>query len=321
MTKKITVIKGDGIGPEIINEAVKILDKIAQKHSHVFEYNYALMGGAAIDELGDPCPLETVDVCIDSDAVLLGEVGGTKWDFSPEHMRPKTGLLTLKEALGISISVRPVKLFPVLQDACPLKKNPHINMVIVDNLFGKNQYDTARTAFELARKRAKKVTSINACETAAKVRMEDYPDIELTEMPAEKIAAQLIYDPAQFDVVLCERLFGDIIAAQSGMLTGSVGMLSQASVNGFAFGLYEPVHVSEPDIAGRDIANPLAAILSAAMMLRVSFGLEKEADEIESAVTRVLKRGYRTVDITHKNESGVEIIGCSRMGTLIENQI
>jgi len=360
MTKKITVIKGDGIGPEITGEAIKALDKITKKYSHEFEYRYALLGGAAIDETGLPLPPETVETCTESDAVLLGAVGGPKWDYGPGHTRPEAGLLGIRKALGLFANIRPVKLFKPLAPACPLKDSEQkIDMIIVRELTGgayfgerrtftdeegrKTAYDTmkyndfeirriARVAFELAKKRGGNVISVDKAnvldssrlwrEMVCEVRGEEYPDIALSDMLVDNAAMQLIRNPAQFDVIVTENLFGDILSDQASMLTGSLGMLPSASVGSGAFGLYEPIHGSAPDIAGRDVANPLATILSAAMMLRLSFNMTKEADDIEAAVNRVLEKGYRTADIMCRDEAEkCEIVGCRSMGDLVAYEI
>jgi len=360
MNKTITIIKGDGIGPEITDEAIKVLDKVAKKYGHSFEYRYALMGGAAIDELGVPLPPETVDVCLESDAVLLGAVGGPKWDFGPGHMRPEAGLLAIRKSLGLFANIRPVKLFKPLASACPLKDTAQkIDMVIVRELTGgayfgerrtftdeegyKTAYDTmkyndyeirriARVAFELAKKRGGGVISVDKAnvldssrlwrEIVCAVRGEDYLDVELSDMLVDNAAMQLIRNPAQFDVIVTENLFGDILSDQASMLTGSLGMLPSASVGSSAFGLYEPIHGSAPDIAGRDVANPLATILSAAMLLRLSFDMAEEADNVEAAVNRVLERGYRTADIMCKDEAEkCEIVGCRAMGDLVAYEV
>jgi 3-isopropylmalate dehydrogenase len=359
--KTVTIIKGDGIGPEIVAEAVKVLDKIADKFGHTFEYKYALLGGIAIDEVGMPLPPETVAACKASDAVLLGAVGGPKWDFGPGHMRPEAGLLGIRKELGLFANLRPVKLFPALADACPLKDAGKIDLIIVRELIGgayfgerktytdesgyKTAYDSmkysdfeiervARVAFDLAVKRKGSVISVDKAnvldssrlwrEVVAKVRMEDYPNVPLSDMLVDNAAMQLIRDPSQFDVVVTENLFGDILSDEASMLTGSLGMLPSASMATGGFGLYEPCHGSAPDIAGRDIANPLATILSAAMMLRLSFDMGEEADAVEDAVNRVLERGSRTADIVSKSEADsgeIEVVGCSKMGDLIASAI
>jgi 3-isopropylmalate dehydrogenase len=359
--KQIAVIKGDGIGPEIVAETLKVLDKIADKFAHTFEYTHALLGGIAIDEVGMPLPPETVAACKTADAVLLGAVGGPKWDFGPGHMRPEAGLLGIRKELGLFANLRPVKLFAPLADACPLKNAGNIDLIIVRELIGgayfgerktyvdesgyKTAYDSmkysdfeiervARVAFDIAVKRNGQVTSVDKAnvldssrlwrEVVAKVRMEDYPNVPLSDMLVDNAAMQLIRDPAQFDVVVTENLFGDILSDEASMLTGSLGMLPSASMSAGGFGLYEPCHGSAPDIAGRDIANPLATILSAAMMLRLSLDMSEEADAIESAVNVVLGQGYRTADIMSKSEADsgkCELVGCAKMGDLITDAI
>ncbi|MDR0223219.1 MAG: 3-isopropylmalate dehydrogenase [Oscillospiraceae bacterium] len=360
MNKAITVIKGDGIGPEITAQAVRALEKIAAKFGHEFTFGYALMGGCALDEYGVPLPEETIDMCRESDAVLLGAVGGPKWDYGPGHLRPEAGLLGIRGALGLFANIRPVKLFPALKKSCPLKDAAQkIDMIIVRELtsgayFGdrrtytdeegyKTAYDTmkyndyeirriARVAFDLARKRGKGLISVDKAnvldssrlwrEIVKDVRAMDYLDVELSDMLVDNAAMQLIRNPAQFDVIVTENLFGDILSDEASMLTGSLGMLPSASLGSSGLGLYEPIHGSAPDIAGTDTANPTAAILSAAMMLRFSLEMEREADEIETAVTRVLNRGYRTADIICKSElSSCEVVGCEKMGRLIADEI
>jgi 3-isopropylmalate dehydrogenase len=370
--KRISVIKGDGIGAEIVCEAIKALDAVAVRFGHTFEYKPALLGGIAIDELGTPLPPETITVCKNSDAVLLGAVGGAKWDFGPGHMRPEAGLLGIRRELGLFANLRPVKLFPALAGACPLKNPGNIDMIIVRELIGgayfgerktyvdetgyKTAYDTmkysdfeisrvARVAFEIAAKRGGGVISVDKAnvldssrlwrEVVAKVRMEDYPNVALSDMLVDNAAMQLIREPSQFDVIVTENLFGDILSDEASMLTGSLGMLPSASMglepergnnsgsgkmSRYSYGLYEPCHGSAPDIAGRDIANPLAMILSAAMMLRLSFDMVAEADAIEGAVNTVLERGYRTADIISKAEAErgeCEVVGCTKMGDLV----
>jgi len=358
MSKTIAVIKGDGIGPEIVTETLKVLDAVANKFNHSFEYRHVLLGGIAIDTEGTPLPDETVKVCKEADAVLLGAVGGPKWDFGPGHMRPEAGLLGIRKELGLFANLRPVKLFNALKDACPLKEPGDVDLVIVRELIGgayfgerktytdeksgfKTAYDTmsysdfeiervARVAFELAKKRGGSVLSVDKAnvldssrlwrEVVAKVRMEDYPNVPLSDMLVDNAAMQLIRDPSQFDVVVTENLFGDILSDEASMLTGSLGMLPSASLATGGFGLYEPCHGSAPDIAGRDIANPLATILSAAMLLEISLDMSEEARAIENAVNAVLEQGYRTVDIVSKAEASsgsCKVVKCSEMGDLI----
>jgi 3-isopropylmalate dehydrogenase len=355
MVKKIAVIKGDGIGPEIVTETLKILEKVADKFGHSFEYRYELLGGVAIDETGMPLPHETTATCKECDAVLLGAVGGPKWDFGPGHTRPEAGLLGIRKELGLFANLRPVKLFSALADSCPLKTPGNIDLVIVRELIGgayfgerntftdenghKTAYDTmmyrdfeiervARAAFNIAEKRNLNVVSVDKAnvldssrlwrEIVTKVRMEDYPNVPLSDMLVDNAAMQLIRDPAQFGVIVTENLFGDILSDQASMLTGSLGMLPSASLGGGGFGLYEPCHGSAPDIAGRDIANPLAAILSMAMMLSLSFDLQEEALAVENAVNAVLENGYRTADIVCKGETETcKLVSCSKMGDLV----
>ncbi|MCL2755191.1 MAG: 3-isopropylmalate dehydrogenase [Oscillospiraceae bacterium] len=373
MVKQIAVIKGDGIGPEIIAEAIKVLEAVADKFGHSFEYNYVLLGGTAIDQEGTPLPAETIKACKRADAVLLGAVGGPKWDFGPGHMRPEAGLLGIRKELGLFANIRPVKLFNALKDACPLKDPGEIDLVIVRELIGgayygerktyidektavRTAYDTmaysdfeiqrvARVAFDLAKKRAAAVgaaesgrplgvTSVDKAnvldssrlwrEIVAKVRMEDYPNVALSDMLVDNAAMQLIRYPSQFDVIVTENLFGDILSDEASMLTGSLGMLPSASLNESGVGLYEPCHGSAPDIAGRDIANPLAAILSVAMLLEISFNMSREARAVENAVNAVLEQGYRTVDIVFKSEAdsnSCEVVKCSEMGDLVAKVI
>ncbi|MCL1880610.1 MAG: 3-isopropylmalate dehydrogenase [Oscillospiraceae bacterium] len=357
--KKIAVIKGDGIGPEIVTETLKVLDKIANKYGHTFEYNHVLLGGVAIDEVGMPLPPETITACKNSDAVLLGAVGGPKWDFGPGHMRPEAGLLGIRKELGLFANLRPVKLFSALANACPLKNVTEIDMVIVRELIGgayfgeRNTFTdengnkvandsmtyrdfeverVAKVAFDLAKKRHNKVISVDKAnvldssrlwrEVVAKIRMDEYPNVELSDMLVDNAAMQLIHNPAQFDVIVTENLFGDILSDEASMLTGSLGMLPSASMANGGFGLYEPCHGSAPDIAGRDIANPLATILSAAMMLRLSLNMPNESDDIENSVNAVLDQGYRTADIVGKSEAEkCKVVGCKEMGDLIVNKL
>ncbi|MCT8137476.1 3-isopropylmalate dehydrogenase [Anaerobacillus sp. CMMVII] len=341
MNKKITVIPGDGIGPEVIRSAIKVLDCIAAKFNHEFTYQYAKLGGVAIDEEGTPLPQRTIDLCKDSDGVLLGAVGGPKWDTLPGSLRPEKGLLGIRKALQLYANLRPVKAHKSLLDASTLKKEvvEGVDLLIVRELtgglyFGQPQerrheadgeavVDTlyykkseieriVKQAFELARLRNKKVTSVDKANVLESSRLwrevavevaGNYPDIELEHMLVDNAAMQLIRNPKQFDVVVTENMFGDILSDEASMLTGSLGMLPSASIGGDGPGLYEPIHGSAPDIAGKNIANPLATILSVAMMLRFSFHWIEEADAIEEAVTNVLEAGYRTGDIAEKGET------------------
>lgn len=357
MNKKIAVIKGDGIGPEIVNEAEKVLNKIGEKYGHTFEYTDVLMGGCAIDATGVPLPQETIDICLESDSVLLGAVGGPKWDTLPGNLRPEAGLLGIRGAMKLFANIRPAKLIPALAGACPLKdeitKNG-LDLVIVRELIGgayfgerdthvdekgvKHASDSmayadyeveriCRVAFDMARKRGKKVHSVDKAnvldssrlwrEVAHKVA-EEYPDVEFQDILVDNTAMQLVHNPAQFDVMVTENLFGDILSDEASMITGSLGMIPSASLGEGSLGLYEPIHGSAPDIAGQNKANPLATILSVAMMLRYSFDMGKEADAIENAVDKVLAEGYRTGDIMSE---GMKCVSCSEMGDLVADRI
>ena len=355
MEKKIAVIKGDGIGPEIVNETMLVLDRAAELFGHKFIYTDVLMGGIAIDETGVPLPDETIRICKESDSVLLGAVGGPKWDTLPGNLRPEAGLLKIRSELGLFANLRPSKLFPALSDACPLKivdkKAP--DLLIVRELTGgayfgkretiekdgvKSAYDTmsysdyeieriVKVGFDMARKRNKKLCSVDKAnvldssrlwrEIAHKIK-EEYPDIEYSDMFVDNCAMQLIRDPSQFDVIVTENLFGDILSDEASMISGSLGMLPSASLSSTSLGLYEPVHGSAPDIAGTGKANPIATILSSAMMLRYSFDMSKEADAIEKAVETALSEGFRTADIM---SDGMKEKSCSEMGEIIRSNI
>lgn len=352
MEKNITVIRGDGIGPEIVGEALKVLDAVCKKYGHTFHYTDILMGGASIDATGVPLTDEALETAKRSDAVLLGSVGGPKWDTLPGHLRPEKGLLSIRKGLGLFANVRPAVLYSELRSACPLRDEiigDGFDMVVMRELtgglyFGEREQgekdgvrfakDTliyteeeirriAIKAFEIAKKRRKRVTSIDKANVLDSSRLwravvhevaEDYPDVELIDMLVDNAAMQLVKDPKQFDVILTENMFGDILSDEASMVTGSIGMLASASLNETKFGLYEPSGGSAPDIAGQNKANPIATILSAAMMLRFSFDLDKEADEIEAAVKKVLQAGYRTGDIM---SSGCKLVSCTEMGDLI----
>lgn len=349
MNYKIAVIKGDGIGPEIVNEAVKVLDKIGDKYSHSFDYTEVLAGGAAIDACDTPLPQETVEICKASDAVLLGALGGPKWDNLPGDKRPEAGLLGIRKALGLFANLRPAILFEELRDASPLKSEiigDGLDVLVVRELtgdvyFGEKKKDgdfgasdlmnytrpeverIARVAFESAKKRGGKVTSVdkaNVLETSRFWRSvvleiaKEYPDVALDHLYVDNAAMQLVINPQQFDVILTGNLFGDILSDEASMLTGSIGMLPSASLGEGTFGMYEPIHGSAPDIANQNKANPIATILSVAMMLRYSLGLTKEADNIEAAVKEALAEGYRTGDIASE---GTTLIGCKEMGEKI----
>lgn len=339
MEFKLALIKGDGIGPEIIDAAVAVLDEIGEKYGHKFHYEELLAGGIAIDVTGHPLPAETLKVCKASDSVLLGAVGGPKWENLPGHLRPERGLLAIRQALGLFTNLRPAKLYPSLKDESPLRSDivqKGFDLMIVRELtggiyfgergrsLGKNgeeAYDTerysvmeieriGRVAFDLARKRRKKLTSIDKANVLESSRLwrevmhrlaKENSDIEYSDMLVDNAAMQIVRNPAQFDVIVTSNMFGDILSDEASMVTGSIGLLPSASLGQGRCGVYEPIHGSAPDIAGQNKANPLATILSAAMMLKFSFDLEKEANCIEKAVDKVLADGHRTADILGVN--------------------
>ena len=348
MDKNIAVIRGDGIGPEIVNEALKVLDKVAELYGHTFNYTDVDMGGCAIDKYGDPLPQAELEKCLASDSVLLGAVGGNKWNDVPGNMRPEKGLLRLRAGMGVYSNNRPAKIWPQLSNASPLKKSiveEGIDFIIVRELIGgiyfgehKTEGDTAtdvlkyneaeierigRIGFETARKRGKKLCSVEKSNVLDSSRLwkkvmhrlaEEYTDVELSDMLVDNCAMQIVKNPAQFDVVVTENMFGDILSDEASMITGSIGMIPSSSLGSTSCGLYEPIHGSAPDIAGKDMANPIGTILSAAMMLRFSFDMEKEADAIENAVSKYLDAGYRTADIMSE---GMTLVGCKQCGDLI----
>ncbi|MBO4617271.1 MAG: 3-isopropylmalate dehydrogenase [Lachnospiraceae bacterium] len=360
MEFNITCIPGDGIGPEIVSQAKIILDKVADKFNHKFNYKDILMGGASIDVHGIPLTDEAIADAKAADAVLMGSIGGntntSPWYKLEPSKRPEAGLLKIRKELGLFANLRPALLYKELSDACVLKKEVSDNgfdLIIVRELtgglyFGKRETvikdgikeatDTltynekeirriAIKAFEIAMKRRKKVTSVDKANVLDSSRLwrevvnevaKDYPEVKVEHMLVDNCAMQLVKDPGQFDVILTENMFGDILSDEASMITGSIGMLASASLNETKFGLYEPSHGSAPDIAGKDIANPIATVLSAAMMLRFSLDLNKEADAIEAAVQKVLEDGYRTGDIYTK---GFKKVGCSEMGKLIADRI
>ncbi len=351
MKKIITVIPGDGIGQEVVAGAMQVLETISKKFNHTFEYKHALAGGAALDATGIPLPQETLDTCFASDAVLLGAVGGPKWDSNPQHLKPEQALLGLRKELGLYANIRPAKIYSALVDASALKKEivNGVDIIVVRELtgglyFGKPSgfekrngeevgFNTmiysesevrriAKSAFEIARKRKKKVCSVdkaNVLETSQLWRRvvieiaKDFPDIELSHMYVDNCSMQLIRNPKQFDIIVTENLFGDILSDEAAMLTGSIGMLASASLGG-KIAMYEPVHGSAPDIAGQNKANPIATIASVAMMLRFSFDLQKEADTIETAIEKVLNDNYRTGDIYTE---GMTLLGTKEMTQVI----
>lgn len=360
MEKNIAVIKGDGIGPEIVTEAMKVLDKVAEKFGHKFNYEELLMGGCSIDANGVPLTEETVERCKAADAVLMGSIGGntttSPWYKLPADKRPEAGLLGLRKALGLFANLRPCLLFSQLSKACPLKaeiaakgfdmlimreltgglyfgsrKTEEINgvMTAVDTLeYNENEIRRiAVKAFDVAMQRRKKVTSVDKANVLDSSRLwrkvvdevaKDYPEVALEHMLVDNAAMQLVKDPAQFDVMVTENMFGDILSDEASMITGSIGMLASASMNESSFGLYEPSGGSAPDIAGQNKANPIATILSAAMLLRYSFKMDTEADAVETAVNKTLEAGFRTGDIMSE---GMTLVSCSEMGTKISDNI
>ncbi len=355
MKYTIAVIKGDGIGPEITEAAVEVLNAVGLRFGHEFTYTHPLMGGAAIDATGVPLPDETVALCKAADAVLLGAVGGPKWDSLPGDKRPEKGLLGIRSALGLYANLRPAILYPELADASPLKADivsGGIDLVVVRELiggiyfgdrgtregkYGPEAYDTesysafeveriARVAFDLARARRKKVTSVDKANVLDSSRLwratvvkvaADYPDVGLDHMFVDNCAMQLAKNPAQFDVLLTSNMFGDILSDEAAMITGSIGLLPSSSV-GDKYALYEPIHGSAPDIAGQDIADPIATVLSVAMLLRTSLKLNAEADAVEAAVKKTLADGWRTPDIYR---DGCKKVGCRQMGKLIAERL
>lgn len=355
MTRNIALIRGDGIGPEIVGQAKQVLDRIAALYGHEFNYTDVAMGGGAIDKYGDPLPQEMLDKCLASDSVLLGAVGGPKWNGVPGPMRPEKGLLRLRAGMGVYSNNRPAKIWPQLASASPLKQeivDKGIDFIIVRELiggiyFGKHETVTengepvaidelryaeseirriGRIGFATARKRNKKLCSVEKSNVLDSSRLwkkvmhelsEEYPDVELSDMLVDNCAMQIVKDPSQFDVIVTENMFGDILSDEASMITGSIGMIPSSSLGDGTRGLYEPIHGSAPDIAGKDIANPIGTILAAAMMLRFSFDMGAEADCIENAVSKVLSDGYRTGDILPSGPHQCSLVGCSEMGRLI----
>ncbi|MFR6218909.1 MAG: 3-isopropylmalate dehydrogenase [Enterocloster bolteae] len=360
MNYNVTVIPGDGIGPEIVREARKVLDQVGKVFGHSFDYTEILMGGCSIDAYGVPLTEEALETARKSDAVLLGAVGGdvgnSRWYDVAPNLRPEAGLLAIRKGLGLFANIRPAYLYKELAEACPLKKEiigNGFDMVIMRELTGGlyfgdrytrevdgvmtavdtltyNEKEIRRIAvkaFDIAMKRRKKVTSVDKANVLDSSRLwrkvveevaADYPEVELSHMLVDNCAMQLVMNPGQFDVILTENMFGDILSDEASMITGSIGMLSSASMNESKFGLYEPSHGSAPDIAGKDMANPIATILSAAMLLRYSFDMDREADAVEKAVQAVLTEGYRTGDIISE---GCTRVGTCKMGDLIAERI
>ena len=333
MNYKIALIRGDGIGPEVVGEAVKVLEAVGQKFGHSFTYEEVLLGGCATDAVGKSYPDGTAEKCRACDAVLLGAVGGPKWGSDkPAEQRPETALLAIRKDLGLYANLRPAALRPAMADACPLKREtaerydtPDRGVECADRMaYSEQEIERiGRRAFELASLRRKKVSSVdkaNVLETSRLWRSvmhrlaEEYPDVQYEDVLVDNCAMQLVKDPGQFDVVVTENMFGDILSDEASMVTGSIGLLPSASIGDTAPGLYEPIHGSAPDIAGQDKANPIATILSVAMMFRYSFHLAAEADAVEAAVDAVLAEGWRTPDIAGP---GVTPIGTQKMGELI----
>ena len=352
MNYQIAVIPGDGIGPDVVEQTLKVMDKVGEKFGHTFNSTKVLAGGCAIDATGACLPQETIDICKASDAVLLGAVGGWKWDNLPGDQRPERALLGLRKALGLFANLRPALLFEQLADASPLKPEilaGGLDIVVVRELTGgiyfgeKGHRDTdlgpaaydieqyaegevrriAKVAFDMAMKRSKHVTSVDKANVLESSRLwrrvvaevaQDYPEVTLDNLYVDNAAMQLVRNPRQFDVIVTSNIFGDILSDEASQITGSIGMLPSASLAEGNFGMYEPVHGSAPDIAGQDKANPMATILSAAMMLRYTFGLGAEADAIENAVKSVLDQGYRTPDLYAGQGTQV---GTAQMGDLI----
>ena len=352
MNYQIAVIPGDGIGPDVVEQTLNVMDKVGEKFGHTFNYTKVLAGGCAIDATGACLPQETIDICKASDAVLLGAVGGWKWDNLPGDQRPERALLGLRKALGLFANLRPALLFEQLADASPLKPESRaggLDIVVVRELTGgiyfgeKGHRDTdlgpaaydieqyaegevrriAKVAFDMAMKRSKHVTSVDKANVLESSRLwrrvvaevaQDYPEVTLDNLYVDNAAMQLVRNPRQFDVIVTSNIFGDILSDEASQITGSIGMLPSASLAEGNFGMYEPVHGSAPDIAGQDKANPMATILSAAMMLRYTFGLGAEADAIENAVKSVLDQGYRTPDLYAGQGTQV---GTAQMGDLI----
>lgn len=352
MKKNIAVVRGDGIGVEIIEEALKLLKTVAKIYKHDFSFNEVLAGGCAIDKTGQCLPDESLRICKESDSVLLGAVGGFKWDNEVSTNRPEQALLRIRKELGLFANIRPAFLFDILKEASPLKPEileQGIDLIIVRELtggvyFGEHKTKKienelvasddmtykeseirriAKVAFDIAKNRKKELISVDKANVLDSSRLwrkiseevaKEYKDVKLSHMYVDNAAMQLCARPSQFDVILTENMFGDILSDEASMVTGSIGMLSSASLREDKFGMYEPSHGSAPDIAGKNIANPIATILSAAMMLRYSFDLDKEANVIEEAIEKVLKQGYRTSDIMSE---GKTLVGTEEMGNLI----
>lgn len=356
MKKTITVIKGDGIGPEIVTEAMKVLDRVAEKFGHTFVYQEIAAGGNAIDQYGTSLPKESLEKCLDCDSVLLGAVGGPKWDNVDPSIRPEKALLTIRKEMGLYANLRPAKLFPQLATASPLRQSivdEGIDFIVVRELIGgvyfgnrrteevngemkatdemsysEHEIDRiARVAFNTAMKRGKKVISVDKAnvldtsrlwrKTVARVAAE-YPQVACSDMLVDNTAMQLVRRPSQFDVIVTENMFGDILSDEASMITGSIGMIPSSSLGEGTRGMYEPIHGSAPDIAGTGAANPIGTILSAAMMMKYSFDMDAESEAVEAAVNKALDEGYRTADIW---EDGTKKVTCTEMGGLIVKNI
>lgn len=344
----IALVKGDGIGPDIVAEGCKVLSAVCTKHGHHVSYVEALAGGAALDQTGVPLPPESLKTCQEADSVLLGAVGGPKWDTLPSNLRPEKALLGLRSGLGLFCNLRPAVIYPQLKDACPLKDSiieGGLDLIIVRELtggiyFGKRgttengAYDTmeytipeidriVRNGFDIAMARKKNLCSVDKANILNNSQLwrsrveeiaKEYPEVTVSHLYVDNAAMQLVHNPRQFDVIVTGNMFGDILSDEASQITGSIGMLPSASTRTDDFGMYEPIHGSAPDIAGQDLANPIATILSVAMMLRYSFHLATEADEVEAAVGKVLDMGYRTGDIF---TPGMKKVGTKEMGRLI----
>ena len=361
MNFKIATIPGDGIGPDIVHEGCRALDAIGKKYGHGFAYTELLAGGAALDATGEPLPSVTVDTCLKSDAVLLGAVGGPKWDVLPGNKRPEKALLGLRAGMKVYANLRPALMFKQLSAACPLKAEAigaGLDILIVRELTGgiyfgdrgrsadgKSAWDTetystaeiarvVKIGFESAQKRAKKLCVVDKANILESSRLwrevaesmkSSYPDVVLSYMYVDNAAMQLVRNPGQFDVIVTSNMFGDILSDEASQITGSIGMLASASLGDSGPGLYEPIHGSAPDIAGQDKANPLATILTCAMMLRYSLGLPKEALALEAAVEKVLDAGWRTPDIAggaaDREKLGNKLVGTKKMGDLVVGAI
>ncbi len=352
MKKHIALVPGDGIGVDIVAEAVKVLDRIQKKFGHEFTYSTYLAGGCAIDATGKPLPPETLKGCAESDSIILGAVGGPKWDRLPSDIRPEKALLGLRGELGLFCNLRPAIIYKQLSAACPLKAEivgEGLDIMVVRELTGgiyfgergrdvNSAYDTmrytvseieriVRKGFEIARKRTKRMCSVDKANILNSSQLwreiverlaPEYPDVAVSHLYVDNAAMQLVRNPRQFDVIVTENMFGDILSDEASQITGSIGMLPSASLREDSFGMYEPIHGSAPDIAGKNIANPIATILSVGMMLRYTFGLTEEADAVQEAVSKVLDANYRTADIYSE---GMKLVGTKEMGDLIAHAL